>query len=183
MSLDVIPDRSSNLAPRVIAFDWFGEDWSRDTARLELRPRGGVSVDWQPLDGEWTSTEPGQEWERAGEELQLVAGSPTVPAHLLLALPADLTPDTLLRVEIAPDRSDVVRRLELITPQRTVFRHGDDVGLGAGPGVTDARVGDFTPAFWSRAGSPSPTDAAFLRITLHGFPVGSRVAVRVFIGR
>ncbi len=183
MSLDVIPDRSSNPVPRVVALDWFGEDGSRDTARMELRPRGGVSVDWQPLDGEWSSTEPGQEWERAGEELQLVAGAPTASAHLLLPLPAHLTPDTLLRVEVVPDRPDVVRRLELITPRRTVFRHGDDVGIGAGPGVTEARVGDFTPAFWSRTGSPTPEDAAFVRITLHGFPVGSRVAVRVFIGR
>jgi hypothetical protein len=183
LAIEITPDNSTQPQPRILALDWFGDDGSRDTARVELRPVTSPSGAWEPLDGNWSSTEPGQRWERVDDRFELVAGTPTAAAHLLLPLPRRLTPDTRIRIELASDNHPFTRRIELITPRRTVFRHGDDSRIGPDPHIIEVRIGDFTPAFWSRPGSIAPEQARFLHLTLQPFPVGSTLRLHSAIQR
>jgi hypothetical protein len=91
-----------------------------------------------------------------------------------------LRPDDVLRIRLraANPESHFRRRIELVSPDRQVFRWGDDWSVGEEVQVIEGRVGDFTPAFWSRANPRRQTGAEssqYLRIGLFGLPPGAVV--------
>ncbi len=185
LPITLLPSGSSDPTPRFITLNWFGEDGSRDISRIEVRPAGTPLASWIRLDGTWTSPEPDQVWERTGNGFELTTGSPTAAAQLVLPLPRDLRlgPDSFLRIEASLEGQSSRFRLELITPERAVFRHGDDSHVNPAVKVIHARIGDFTPAFWSRPHPVWPWDANSLRITLPQARPGTRLHLKVWSGQ
>lgn len=184
LRVDVVPDASTRPGPRRVRLEWHGERGDFDKAEIELRPAGMPALDWKPLDGTWLSTEPGQTWERDGDVLRREGGSPTAYSHLLLSLPRglDLCLDDHLRVEVQAVEGSFRGRIELITAGRAVFRHPEDWPVDEKTRTIMVRVGDFTPAFWSRVGGAGASveqlsDARMLRVTLLG--TGPEVQVRI----
>ena len=70
-------------------------------------------------------------------------------------------------------------RIELVSPDRTVFPLGDDLPIHSNPTTLIARVGDFTPAFWSRPTVGSPSQANALRISFPQGRAGQRTRILV----
>ncbi len=190
LRVHVVPDGSTSPGPRRVRLEWHGERGDFDKAEIELRPAIMPPLDWKPIDGTWLSTEPGQTWERSGDVLRREGGSPTAHSHLLLPLPPglDLSPDDHFRVEIQAVEASFRGRIELITPDRAVFRHAEDWPVDEKTRTITVRVGDFTPAFWSRVGGAGAaledsTDARMLRISLLGTGPEVQVRMRVMYGR
>jgi hypothetical protein len=173
---------------------WSGADRRRDVASVVLAPARTQDEPFNTtqLPNDWRPTESDTQWERTeladgAVRLKLVALRPGVTTGLLLPLPAgvSLQPDDLLRLRVraADAGSEFRRRLELITPGRQVFRHGDDWPVGQEGQTIEMRVGDFTPAFWSRAdptGRTTSVDARYFRLGLFGLQAGATLEIGPF---
>lgn len=189
LQVDVVPNGSSGLGPRRVRLEWRGERGDYDKAEIELRPAGTPLVDWERLDGQWISTEPGQTWERDGDLFRREGGSPTAYSQLMLPLPSgiQLSPESHFRVEVQAVEGSFRGRIELITPGRVTFRHAEDWPIDEKTRTITVRVGDFTPAFWSRVkgpgGSPGDSsDARMVRITVLGTGSGVQLRLRLMYG-
>jgi hypothetical protein len=100
----------------------------------------------------------------------------------------DLSPEDHFQVEVQAMEGAFRGRIELITPGRAVFRHAENWPVDEETRTITVRVGDFTPAFWSRVGgtgaSPDDsTDARMLRITLLGTGPEVQWRLRVQYGK
>jgi hypothetical protein len=189
LHVHVVPDGSSGPVPRRMQLEWRGDRGDYDKADIELRPAGAPLVDWERLDGQWISTEPGQKWEREGDLFRREGGSPTAYSQLMLPLPSGihLSPESYFRVEVQAVEGSFRGRIELITPGRATFRHAEDWPIDEKARTITVRVGDFTPAFWSRAkgpgGSPSDSsDARMVRISVPGAGSEAQLRLRLMYG-
>jgi hypothetical protein len=190
LRVGVVPDGSSSPEPRRVRLEWHGERGDFDKAEIELRPVGMPALDWKPLDGAWISTEPGQAWERDGDLFRRKGGSPTASSHLLLLLPSglELSSEDHFRVEAQAVEGSFRGRIEWITLGRAVFRHAEDWPIDEETRTVTFRVGDFTPAFWSRVhgrrdSTDVSSDARMLRITLLGAGPEVQCRLRLLYGR
>lgn len=164
--------------------EWRGANRNSDTAVVWLAAAGAAVGQvtelpdaWEPLATEtmeWIRQPVGQ-----GTRFRLARLSEGTAPGLILPLPGDLAlaPDDVLRIHLAlPEAARIGRRrVELITAGREVFRHGEDLPLVPTGEVIECRVGDFTPAFWSRAGAGLPAAARYLRLGLFGLGEGDEI--------
>jgi hypothetical protein len=168
---------------------WRGRDGRMDRAVLAVAPEPSDDDDLPVVawPAQWQALEPGTVWQEeaspdGGVRLRLESLRPGVTPGLLLTVPASVTlrPDDVLRLRVRSGLPEHAfrRRVELVSVDRQVFRLGDDLLVGNGWETWDLRVGDFTPAFWSRA-DPSrrsgPEDARYVRLGLFGLEAGGVV--------
>ncbi len=182
------PDAGSE-SRRTLEVTWRGRDGRSDRAVMALAPEPS-SADVLPTvawPARWLALEPGTVWQEealldGGVRLRLEALRPGVTPGLLLTVPATvrLHPDDVLRLRVRSGLPEHAfrRRVELVTADRQVFRQGDDLLVGNGWETLELRVGDFTPAFWSRADSgrrSGPEEARYVRLGLFGMEAGGVV--------
>jgi len=188
--LKVHPRDSASFAERQkLVVRWSGDDGHDDQAAGWLAPQGDENAPFagEELSGDWQPTEAEAIWQRTelpggGARWQLRELRPGVTTGLLLTLPGSirLRPDDVLRFRLraADADSHFRRRLDLITVKRQVFRLGDDWPVGEAWQTVEMRVGDFTPAFWSRTDSTrrnGPAAARYFRVGLFGVAPGATV--------
>lgn len=182
------PGVASSVRQR-LTLEWIGDQGQGDRAAVWLasEPVSSEFTKVQPWPADWQPTEAETRWERTDQpgdisRFRLIELRPGATTGLLLPLPAALRlrPDDVLRIPVraADEESYFRRRLDLITPDRRVFRHGDDWLVGPEWQTLELRVGDFTPAFWSRADPAArtgPAEARYLRLGLFGLVPGGTV--------
>ena len=180
-------------APRelrgLFRLEWRDERGQHDTAAGWLAPDSDIPADatLQTIPGRWSPTESDTVWQTeetsdGGVRMTLVNLRPGVTTGLWFPLPDSvrLRPDDVLRIRLraATPESHFRRRVELVSPDRQVFRWGDDWSVDEEVQMIEGRVGDFTPAFWSRANprrQTGPESAQYLRIGLFGLRPGAVV--------
>ncbi len=188
--LRLIPSPREHPSSRLpITVTWAGKDRSRDQASAWLAPEGDSAEGalLQRLGDGWQALEADSKWSREPQidgtlRLRLENARPGVTPGLILPLPENvlLAPNDLLRLRLrtADSVQPFRRRVELVTPDRRVYRHGDDWEVDGRWQSWDFRVGDFTPAFWSRTDPERPSgpeDARYLRLGLFGLEPGGGV--------
>ncbi len=183
------PTGVASSARQLLTVEWVGDPGYNDRAAVWLasEPDSSAFTEIQPWPADWQPTEAETRWERAdlpGEVIRfrLMELRPGATTGLILPLPAGLRlhANDVLRISVraADEASSFRRRLDLITPGRHVFRHGDDWVVDTEWQTLELRVGDFTPAFWSRADPTArtgPAEARYLRLGLFGLTPGGTI--------
>ena len=136
-----------------------------------------------PLAAQWQPAQSEAEWavESVGKDrrFRLVKPVGAGGGSLILGLPVTAlrSADTRLSfgVRLGTGSGARRRRIELITPEREVFRWGVDPVQEESWQIVEARVGDFTPAFWSHVGAGDPLASRYVRVSLLGLMPGESV--------
>jgi hypothetical protein len=183
LTVTLHPPAQASGRPEVCRLRWWDPQGQTDQAELHLRPTGPVRGSEERLTAQWEPADSDTQWlrETRGEQqhFRLVEAASSAGGSLLLGLPpgAVESPDTVLRFRVRLEGAGGAwrRRIELITPTREVFRWGEDPRQTE-PGETiEARVGDFTPAFWSHVGAGDPAAGRYVRVSLLGLVPGESV--------
>ncbi len=176
------PPAGGGPNPKSFRLRWQGEDRRSDVAQIQVCPAGLATGPMRAISG-WQVT--------GGGEAEREDGAGTVrfrrPASalgeglaLVLPLPADvgLDSNSLLRFRFRVTSPwSQRRRLSLITPARETFRHDEDLLVRDGWQTEEVRVGDFTPAFWSRVGPGDPARAGYVGLAITRLRAGDSVEV------
>ncbi len=180
--LHALPPPGGGVTPWPVRLRWRGDDGRTDVAVIRVCPAGAVPGTGPSLGGWWTDPETGCDRREEGDRVTF-----TRPARafgdglsLVLPLPGDLhlRADTVLRFRYRTDSALAQRRrLTLITPEREWFRHDEDRPVTAGWQTDEVRVGDFTPAFWSRIGPGDPARAGYFGLAITRLRPGESVTV------
>ena len=183
------PSGISSAQRDPIALEWRGAHGETDRSVIQLATEGlasgateALAPDWQSLNAhsiQWASQKDG-----STTRLSLTRLAPGASPGLILSLHGlkQLALDDVFRLQIrlahpASPVSPASLRCEFITPQREVFRHGEDQPLNPEWQAFEWRVGDLTPAFWSHVGPGDPRASRYLRLGLFGFAEGQALEV------
>ena len=180
----VIPPPQVSPARRdSLRLTWVDRE-ARDVAQVTLARAGPASGNTRPLPDRWRADDSGLViWtnESGPDQARYTLSSPAEDVTSSFVLP--LSPrlrldenDTLrLRMRLTGMQHIPRRRVELVTIDREVFRYGNDLLPETGWHTIECRVGDFTPAFWSRTGDGNPARARYIRVVFYGLRAGTTV--------
>lgn len=183
MLFRVEPRAAAAGRPEVFRLNWRDASGKTDVAEIQLRPAAGSGYLSEPLSAQWQPAQSEAEWavETFGQNqgFRLVRPVGGTGGSLILGLPVTAlrSADTRLSfgVRLGTGSGARRRRIELITPEREVFRWGADPVQEDSWQLVEARVGDFTPAFWSHVGAGDPLASRFVRVSLLGLMPGESV--------
>lgn len=178
---------SSGISPArrdPIALEWRGDRGETDQSVIRMAATGPACGPAEPFVPDWQSLNaPSIQWatqkEGSKSRLALTRLASGVSPGLILPLHGlkRLAIDDVFRLQIrlanpTPPAAPVSLRCEFISPQREVFRYGEDQTLSPEWQIFEWRVGDLTPAFWSHVGAGDPRASRYLRLGLFGFTEG-----------
>lgn len=163
---------------------------SGDVAQIRLAPANEGHLVDVPLVHGWMPGDRTSAWRIDAAEREVTCrlesgprgGTPT----LLVPIQRPLKSNSILRLHLRwlataheSNAGPCRVRVELVTPGREVFRWGEETPFTEPVVHLACRVGDFTPAFWSRAAANDPAQARFVRLSVPGLRAGESIRFEV----